>query len=369
MESKEEMIQRELECAICCQQFVSPRYLPCLHTFCSSCLDTLCQKKRGNMIACPLCRQNAAIPAQGQFPVNFFAENISQLFPVGGKVVGTSSGRCVECDEDEEDNEGTTFCKDCGGHLCDAHSETHKKMKKSKTHELISKKPVKKVCGVHPKEEIKLFCLTCQRLICRDCIIKAHKDHNYDFVEDVAAKEKEDLKIRVTQLKQMVSKLQRAVEEVQKTKTKLNTNAEAARAAIEEHAKQLIAQITQLKNQLQAQVAKEEQAKRQALEQQENKISHTLVAVKKSMEFIQMAIQGGEGSEIMEMKSQMETQEKQVKAMVAKEQLQAVEDETLEYIADKKYHTTIALGVVVSRSMTGLEEGEMTLQKFLRQKR
>ena len=41
-------------------------------------------------------------------------------------------------------------------------------------------------CRQHP-EKVKLFCLTCQVLICKDC---AHKNHSYNFIDTVSKDER-----------------------------------------------------------------------------------------------------------------------------------------------------------------------------------
>lgn len=37
----------------------------------------------------------------------------------------------------------------------------------------------KKFCKVHPSESLKLFCVTCMQLTCRDCQLESHKNHRY----------------------------------------------------------------------------------------------------------------------------------------------------------------------------------------------
>ena len=49
-------------------------------------------------------------------------------------------------------------------------------------------------CTKHADEVLKLYCDTCQKTICRDCTIVDHRDHKYNFVADVAEREKNLLK-------------------------------------------------------------------------------------------------------------------------------------------------------------------------------
>ena len=106
VQHQESRVQKELECAICLKQFVSPRCLPCLHTFCSSpCLESLCKnKKEGDKVSCPICRKEAVVPKDGLFPLNFFAQNIAQIFPTD-QTMAAPIPKCHECEDDAKDNE------------------------------------------------------------------------------------------------------------------------------------------------------------------------------------------------------------------------------------------------------------------------
>ena len=46
------------------------------------------------------------------------------------------------------------------------------------------------VCSKHEGKKFKLFCRKCDQLICKDCILIDHRDHDYKFVNDVYPAEK-----------------------------------------------------------------------------------------------------------------------------------------------------------------------------------
>ena len=52
-------------------------------------------------------------------------------------------------------------------------------------------------CSTH-NESLKIFCGTCEALICHDCTVCIHRDHNYDLVSDCYPKDCQKL---VTNLK------------------------------------------------------------------------------------------------------------------------------------------------------------------------
>ncbi len=84
MNVNQESIREMLTCAICMEEFRSPRSLPCLHTFCQSCLgDYLVRKhvRPGSTFPCPTCRESVVLPKQGVAGLrsNFLIKNMLGL--------------------------------------------------------------------------------------------------------------------------------------------------------------------------------------------------------------------------------------------------------------------------------------------------
>ncbi len=52
-------------CSICLEIYTDPRALPCLHSFCSHCLEGLANKKRHGKITCPLCQEGHNMAGKG----------------------------------------------------------------------------------------------------------------------------------------------------------------------------------------------------------------------------------------------------------------------------------------------------------------
>ena len=62
---------------------------------------------------------------------------------------------------------------------------------KSDATEMVS--PTKKTlyCSKHPGKELDLFCETDKELICQHCIVKTHRDHQYDLVREAFPKHRD----------------------------------------------------------------------------------------------------------------------------------------------------------------------------------
>ena len=53
---------KELECTICLEQYKDPRVLPCLHSFCKTCLEGLLPREGLSWrVDCPSCRSSVEV--------------------------------------------------------------------------------------------------------------------------------------------------------------------------------------------------------------------------------------------------------------------------------------------------------------------
>ena len=67
--SKEDILEL-VTCSLCTEEFREPRALPCLHTFCLSCLEQLVvSNPQARTVKCPLCQADWVIPSGIQVQV------------------------------------------------------------------------------------------------------------------------------------------------------------------------------------------------------------------------------------------------------------------------------------------------------------
>ena len=94
--------------------------------------------------------------------------------------------------------------------------------------------PKKKVmfCSKHPTKELDLYCETCEELVCRDCTVRIHRDHQYDLVTDAFQKHKDVL---VTSLQPVEQQLDTVTKSLQQLDTQMPANHRPARNSCREH--------------------------------------------------------------------------------------------------------------------------------------
>eukprot|EP01088_Endostelium_zonatum_P000860 TRINITY_DN11116_c0_g1_i2.p1 TRINITY_DN11116_c0_g1~~TRINITY_DN11116_c0_g1_i2.p1 ORF type:complete len:471 (-),score=48.57 TRINITY_DN11116_c0_g1_i2:9-1421(-) len=263
-------IRRDLECPLCLHPFTEPKFLPCFHTFCSKCLATLIgSNTNSRRITCPVCRAIHPVPLNKVFPPNFLVENFSAyLFSNSGSGANNNIKYCQECVEETLVYASCIDCQNLG--LCEQHYEMHKMTRKTVGHRVKIIVEPKNLCPIHKGEPLKLFCKTCNCVICRDCAIKDHKNHNYDLKSDIIT---QNNKNALGQLEPLNNGFEEAIIKTQRAKVSLNDNAAIAVRSIQDYTNHLCRTLQIASNSLQLQVNQVYQNKQISLDKQESELN------------------------------------------------------------------------------------------------
>ena len=216
-------IQEQVTCGICLEPYKQPRLLQCFHVYCEQCLQRLV-KREGQSLPCPQCRKVTPLPVGG-VPELQGAFYIHYLFDVEDALKKVSSSEQTMCNKCKK-YEAVGFCRTCG-FVCQRCKEIHQDWDDLKTHKIIDLDtltgdvttlvpPLKKTlfCATHLAKKAKLYCETCDELICRDCIIRVHRDHQYDLVPESFAKQEKVIVDSLKPVGEQIATLERAVESV-----------------------------------------------------------------------------------------------------------------------------------------------------------
>ncbi|KAF1673503.1 TIF1B factor, partial [Pygoscelis papua] len=161
---------------------------------------------------CPICKHQCHLKDVVE---NYF------LRDSGAEVAATSQGSSQCCTSCEDNAPATSYCVECSEPLCETCVEAHQRVKYTKDHTVRAtgsgkaKEGERAVyCSVHKHEPLVLFCDTCDTLTCRDCQLNAHKDHQYQFLEDAVRNQRKMLATLVKRLGDKQASLQRSTKEV-----------------------------------------------------------------------------------------------------------------------------------------------------------
>ena len=178
-------------CSICTEEFTHPRLLECRHTFCLQCLRRCAEGKRcGEVIACPICRQESVIPSGG--------------------MVNLERNRDME-------------------RLVETSHRVETRLKEGLYH-----------CDKHAGKPVMLYCVTCSCLLCSTCIIGSHSGHQFQETDSAAD---DLLKLLETRLRHSVSecvaKLKCKVGHINRVNKVYRRAAWESRAKVFDHCKEL----------------------------------------------------------------------------------------------------------------------------------
>ena len=307
-------LDAQLECSICLDTFKQPKLLPCFHVFCRSpCLEKLVAKD-GHSLTCPTCRHIVPLSEKGVdgLQSDFHIDRLFEIRDAFNKAAEPTETQCGNC----EDDKATGYCRDCGDFLCDDCQAAHRKTKFTKNHHLLTLKELKTQaaslvppkkdaprCPKHTNKKLKIYCETCKELICNDCTIRLHRDHNYDLLADVFPRHKEELVSSLKPVKQKLHTVQQALKVFDTKVKEINVQ----RATLEAHIHKEIDQVHQLLDQRRAQLVGEldmlTQQKLKSLAAQRDQVEITQVKLTSCLEYAEGGLQTGTESEVLAMKA------------------------------------------------------------------
>ncbi|XP_053226890.1 tripartite motif-containing protein 45 isoform X1 [Podarcis raffonei] len=275
------------KCPLCAQLFSAPKILPCLHTFCTACLEQLepfsdlglpgedsdsssegpclqsCRPPPSPLLSllCPVCDAEVDLPPGGikDLTTDHMALKEVLLETLQGEGLGLACDLCV-------DGEAVKHCQACRVCLCQFCCQAHKRQKKTAAHPVVElqdlkgythiEKPIQ--CLLHPSEELTLFCEQCDTSVCQECVVGTHRQHPYNFTSNVIHKHGDSIRelLKITQLNMRT--LEGALSRIEEVGSALSTHVEAVAReicafadgyvkAVEEHRDRLLKFLNELK--------------------------------------------------------------------------------------------------------------------------
>ena len=213
---------REVEditiCPLCLEFMTDPRILPCIHTFCSSCLVMYGEQQSliNGELHCPVCRGTLGLVDFdfSRLPKNTFVEKLIEAKRSGSEP-GVKFSTCAWNWMKSVINwlQTETFCLECQEYLCSQCTQMHRTMKMSRAHRLKSTQNCSSVqeclkssisyCDQHPNKEIEIYCTACQTVCCMMCCIQDHHHHKCCGVNKFADEFKQQLSGRVDKIEKI----------------------------------------------------------------------------------------------------------------------------------------------------------------------
>ncbi|XP_078367813.1 E3 ubiquitin-protein ligase TRIM45-like [Oculina patagonica] len=308
-----EEIDSHLSCAICLEEFKEPKVLACLHTYCKECLVKL-TITQGAVITCPECRQDTKIVDGdvNKLQTNFWVNNFLTL---RNAQQSTSSGKPLICEHCHSCDPAVSRCTSCCVFMCKFCVTAHKRINATKDHQILSLAEVEKLgskalkkpalCTKHSEETLKLFCQTCQKAICRDCIIVDHRDHTYNFVSEVADKERKIIQNVLRETKTKERSVNDGLKAVQSMEVCVRIKAAKINKEVDTFFDSQVKELEKSRANLKNEVTRQEQGKLTQLNSQRERLSSFQAQLKSGINFCDQAIADGDAMALLSVKKQV----------------------------------------------------------------
>ena len=342
-------LQEQLTCPVCLSQFDSPKTLPCLHSLCLKCIQKLPVdlEKGKHVISCPTCRRTAQVPDKrpADLPTAFV---INSLVEIQEQLKLSAKGKQILCDNCSE-GDATSYCKQCAIGFCESCLGYHNKLRAHAAHQIMDMKdvvmtasqllPVKEEaimnCTDH-NEPLKVFCETCQELICQSCTIRRHKDHNYNVVSDTFPKHRQDIeKVLEVVVKKMVA-LQDALTAITRREEEVAKQRDDRIKEIRLQVQGIVELVTQTGQQLEGEIARVAEGKLQLLGEQKEEAELAVVQLKSCKEFVEKGLEVGSQQQILSEKKSMIEGMEVVSTQINTDVFQPIEEANITFTGNNK---------------------------------
>ena len=315
-------LEQQLICAVCLDVYSSPKSLPCLHSFCQSCLEGLLVNPAANkfLIKCPTCSTTIELSEStgpAAFPVAFHLNSLKEVYS-------------------------------------------------------LMKQETAMNCSKHD-DPLKMFCESCEKLICRDCTIGDHKTHDCKPIKDSYDKHRQVLEASLGLVKRMIENVVNAVSSLKNRENEIRNQGEIVKQEIHSMAEEMIEKIRQSERRLAKEVDTTTDSKLHVITGQRKAAEMSFSRLKDCKEFVVQSLKTSSHQQVLMSKKRMMEHMNQVTKGIKIEEYNPIEKADIQFIKSNKMElnhigdivcTTVALQQCkvkkISRHQVNCEKGTVS---------
>ena len=313
MAEQQEAMKEEMEAITCrlCNKFLQePKYLRCLHCYCRECIQ-----KHVNCADqsfwCPACQTKVIISQSNacKLPAALTLDSMREL------CCQLSQGEieCGLCRVPASENlpKATAYCRHCSEFICDYCEGAHRRITPFKDHKVVDiltlkqnvrqNLPLKRrlsKCSSHD-EELDVYCSTCEEVICTECSVDKHREHEHGPVKKYAPDSKEELAANVKMLKRLQNDVLSAVKSVGHVIAQITDQARQTGQQIQEAFREVLEVIEKRRQELLTNMDSITQEKLDDLEGQKKELNSSIRELTKLIECIEQQLESENTTEVM----------------------------------------------------------------------
>ena len=358
-------LEEQLTCPVCLDHYTNPKTLPCLHSFCQDCLEGLPLDKKNETyyLSCPTCRHCTELPEEGAgaFPVAFTLNNLKEIYSLMKKVADPQQVTCDNCTTAN----ATGYCKDCSQFLCTECISMHKKWALFAHHQLTSldevtasvsstshllapaKQEAPLICPIPSHDEpLKIYCETCDSVICRDCTVRTHKDHEYDLVSASYTKHCQELEGSLNPVKGKIEGLKKVLSALAEREGEIRERGEGVLEEIHEMVEEMMNVLRESERKLTEQAKRVTDDKLKVLSEQMKSAEMSLSVLEDVEDYVEQSLKTGSPQQVLRSKKQMMERMSEVTAQINVEELHP--KEKADFVLSKDIKSLHRIGAIVS---------------------
>ncbi|XP_013777258.1 tripartite motif-containing protein 45-like [Limulus polyphemus] len=343
----------QIICGLCHRKYHEPRLLPCLHTFCTECLTTLeplgsdilkhsldslyrhsskssltseYEKTKSSLrhfltwgkssyrdgrstraftVLCPTCESIVDVNRDG-------VRGLTPNYLLQRKLTSDNlhnTSKLFKCDLCTVSAEATNYCQDCAVFLCSFCAEAHRRQKQSSSHSLwtleeASEKEVftghtKHTCLLHTSSVVTSWCETCQHMLCGNCKLDNHMDHQVSDLSKVFESKTHFLKKIMTHVVKRKNDIQIALQKIQEVEKQLHVQIKHTRDEVETFIFQYMTAIETHHQHLLQHIQRVEVGRQRVLRLQRLQLDQLFSDLNHWETFVKELLQEGEIPEVM----------------------------------------------------------------------
>ena len=351
-------LEEQLTCPVCLDLYTNPKTLPCLHSFCGACIERFPQDKEGETyyLSCPTCRHRTELPGggAGAFPVAFTLNNLKEIYSLMKKV---SDPQQVTCDNCTTVN-ATGYCKDCSKFLCQKCIDGHKGWPPIAHHQMMdlsavaasasqlpsAKQEATPTCSSHGKP-LEIFCETCDEVICHNCTVRIHRDHEYDLVNDSYPKHCQKLEECLSPVKGKMEGIKKVLSKIAKREGEIRERGEGVLEEIHEMVEEMMNVLRESERKLSEEAKRVTDAKLEVLSGQAKSAQISLSLLEHIEDYVEESVKTGTPQEVLGSKKQMMERMSEVTTQINVEELEP--KEKADFVLSKDIKSLHHIGDIV----------------------
>ena len=198
-------------------------------------------------------------------------------------------------------------------------------------------------CSKHPDQLLDLFCETCEEMICKDCILQVHRNHQYDLATDAFPKHKDVIVASLQPVEQQLASVNQALEGLDTESSLIAQQQKMIEREIEESIRQIHEALEARKKELIAQLDKTTEQKLTTLVTQQEQSREVYSKLTDYRNFVQNTLNTGSEAEILSLKKPVREQVSEMSTTIVPELFTPAEQADQQFAVDREAELTRAL--------------------------